>query len=180
MMGILAYETFIGWNVLRPGARAMGSVTLLLRILNRPRSLSPGHGLAPYPSPTAPLTVKKPYTSVYIYIHISYTYIIRCPGETSRGNKVKNRVSRRRAAAVSYVIRGLSSPALYALLHTAYTRTYVARALLPQKALNTHFCLRELPEAKRGKKKNLFDRIEMNYEHNAEPVVYKWARKLLK
>lgn len=123
MMGILAYETFIGWNVLRPGARAMGSVTLLLRILNHPPgSHSPGHGLA---LPLADRTVDGEKAISYTRVH--RTHIIRCPGETSRGNKVKNRVSRRRAAAAaaSFVIRGLSSPGTLYVMYTALIYVYI-------------------------------------------------------
>jgi len=68
LMGILAYETFIGWNVLSPGARAMGSVTLLLQILNHllPPGLSP---------PTIPLCTRWPTTgqmkkAIYTYIYL--------------------------------------------------------------------------------------------------------------
>jgi hypothetical protein len=72
LMGILAYETFIGWNVLSPGARTMGSVTLLLQILNH--LLPPAHSPSTIPRCTLRPTagqMKKLYTHIYnIYIFI--------------------------------------------------------------------------------------------------------------
>lgn len=78
LMGILAYETFIGWNVLSPGARAMGSVTLLLQILNHLLPL----GLS---LPTIPRCTRWPTTGQMkkLYTHI-YIYNIKCNIAVSR------------------------------------------------------------------------------------------------
>lgn len=70
-MGILAYETFIGWNVLRPGARAMGSVTLLLRILNRPATRAMGHRSAGQ--------MKKPCTKCHVGIKSKIVFLAELP-----------------------------------------------------------------------------------------------------
>lgn len=136
MMGILAYETFIGWNVLRPGARAMGSVTLLLRILNHPRSLSPGLALT-----LPPCRPHRGRWKSYIRVYTSSV------SRAKRHVGIKSKTVFLVAEPPPWVtlLEGSCLQSYTCIVHRVYICASHVHCFVRKR--NIHFCLRERPEA---------------------------------